>query len=291
MDDKLGLGTMLPAATKGRRKKASPARERLERMLAATVPFLGRYGFYIGLVFCLGWGFFFFKAHYYRQNAAFTIHPREIVVHGNSVLSREYLLDLFGLTKPVNGFALVKSDIVRRLQTQMPLIKQVQMTYEPGKGLEVWVEERTPIARLANGQLPLAVDEEGIFFTYPNSREGYPEISGFDLPEEIEPGMRLQENLKCMLHLIGATAEPAYRLPSRIRRITLLGSHPDDGLLLSLYDGRKIEIAWDGMSDETGFSDGMLKRLEQLAKLLRDPLLSGKRHFNAMAEGRIAVSD
>lgn len=291
MEDHLGFVTALPAAGKSRRKKASPARERLERMVAVTVPFFGQYSFYLGMLAFLTWGFFYFRSHYYQQNAAFTVHPREIEVHGNSVLSREYLLDLFGLNKPTNGFALVHSDIVQRLQTQMPLIKQVQMTYEPGKGLEVWVEERTPLARLANGLLPLAVDEEGVFFTYPNSREGYPEISGFDLPEEIEPGMRLQENLKCMLHLISATAEPTYRLPSRIRRITLLGSHPDDGLLLSLYDGRKIEIAWDGMGEETGFSDGMLKRLEQLAKLLRDPLLSGKRHFNAMAEGRIAVSD
>lgn len=291
MDDKLGFGAPLPASTKSRRKKVSPARERLERMLATSTPFLWRYGFYIVSLFLVFWGTHLLDKHYYLKNNVFTIDPRRIEIHGNSVLSREYLLDLFGLNKPINGFELVKSDLVKRLQTQMPLIKQVQMTYEPSKGLEIWVEERTPIARLANGQLPLAVDEEGIFFTYPNSREGYPEISGFDLPEEIEPGMRLQENLKCMLHLIGASADPAYRLPSRIRRITLLGSHPDDGLLISLYDGRKIEIAWDGMSDETGFSDGMLKRLEQLAKLLRDPLLSGKRHFNAMAEGRIAVSD
>ena len=267
MDDKLGFGAPLPASTKSRRKKVSPARERLERMLATSTPFLWRYGFYIVSLFLVFWGTHLLDKHYYLKNNAFTIDPRRIEIHGNSVLSREYLLDLFGLNKPINGFELVKSDLVKRLQTQMPLIKQVQMTYEPSKGLEIWVEERTPIARLANGQLPLAVDEEGIFFTYPNSREGYPEISGFDLPEELEPGIRLQENLKCMLHLIGASADPAYRLPSRIRRITLLGSHPDDGLLISLYDGRKIEIAWDGMSDETGFSDGMLKRLEQLAKL------------------------
>ena len=289
MEDGLNLNTILPG--KARRKKRSPWAERCEHMIEVSVPFLAKNGFYLALIAVGVLDFLAFKQYYFRENPAFLVQPRDVIVHGNSVLSREMVLETFGLTAPRNGFELVQSEGVHRLQTQMPLLKQVQTTFEPGRGLELWVEERTPIARLANQQQSLAVDEEGVFFAYPRSREGYPEISGFDLPEDIEPSMRLRDNLRCMLHLIAATSEPQYRLPSRIRRVTLLGSDPDDGLLVSLYDGRKIEIAWDGMAVEQGFSDAMLKRLENLGKLLRDPRLSGKRHFNATASDRIAVSD
>ena len=288
---RMDLETGVPTASRRKRKAASPWRARWEKAVQAGLPFLGQYGLYLGLLLLLLIFFGYFKQHYYRRNPVFTIHPREITLHGNAVLSREFLLDLFHLSQPTNSFDLVSSDIIGRLQRDAPLIKQAQMTYEPGKGLEVWVEERTPIARLANNRHALAVDEEGVCFTYPAGRGDYPVISGFDLPEEVEPGMRLQENLKCMLHLISATAEPKYRLPSRIQRVTLLGNHPDDGLLLSLADGRRVMIAWEGMADESGFADGMLRRLEAVARLLRDPLLEGKRNFNAFAPDRVAVSD
>lgn len=249
-------------------------------------------GLLLALPFVVIWIVFLtFVTYYYQKNPAFEVRPQEIAIRGNSTLTRELLLQTFGLSKPVNGFELLKSDIVRRLQRQSPILRHVQMTYSPGRSLELWVEERQPLARLPGDFAPLVVDEEGVVFVYPRPTDGYPVISGFDLPDLLEPGVRLPDGLRCMLHLIAAANAPAYRLPSSIRRVTLLGSDPEDGLAVALADGRRLEVAWEGMGREREASEGMLRRLRNLGVALRSPVNEGKRHFNAMARDFIAVSE
>ena len=236
-------------------------------------------------------GFLTFVSVYYRKNAVFEVRPEDIVVRGNSTVRRDFLLQTFGLSKPCNGFDLLKSDIVERLQRQMPVLKQVQMTYTPGRTLELWVEERTPLARLP-GEFPLLlVDETGAVFRYSRKTEGYPVLSGFDLPDLLEPGARLPEGLHCMLRLIAAANLPAYRLPSSIRRVSLLGTDPEDGLRVTLADGRRVDVAWEGMGREREPSEVMLRRLRNVGTVLRSPVNAGKKHFNAMAKDFVAVSE
>lgn len=281
----------LKAIPKKRRTKKAAAPSPARLAAAKALPWCWRLALWV-LPLAMAWvGGRQFVRVYYRENAVFEVRPEDIIVRGNSTVKRDFLLQTFGLSKPCNGFDLLESDIVRRLQRQMPLLKQVQMTYSPGRSLELWVEERTPLARLQGEFPPLLVDEEGAVFRYPHKTEGYPTLSGFDLPDVLEPGARLPDGLHCMLRLIAAANTPAYRLPSSIRRVSLLGNDPEDGLRVTLADGRRVDMAWENMGREREPSEGMLRRLRNVGMVLRSPVNAGKKHFNAMAKDFVAVSE
>ena len=239
-----------------------------------------------GLAF---WAFLAFRRAYYHDNPAFQVDPHAIELRGNTTLSKEMVLYAFGLNAPTNGFDVVRSDIVPTLRERMPVIKKVTMTYEPPKRLLLDVTERIPIARVA-GVHPLLVDEEGVIFAYPPPYDSYPVITGFDLPNQAEPGARLPENLLCMLRLIAAANEPKYRLPSSIRRVALLDQDPEDGMDATLADGRIVRISWEDMSRPDAPQDGLYTRLLNLKRALGEPKLKGRKFFNAM-HVRIAVSE
>lgn len=275
---------------KRRAKKVAPPGP-VRKALAAAWPWLGRGALWALPFVAAVAGLGVFERKYYRENAVFEVRPEAIIVRGNSTVTRDFLLQTFGLSKPRNGFDLLESDIVERLRRQMPVLKQVQMTYTPGRTLELWVEERTPLARLPGEFPPLLVDDEGAVFRYQRKTDGYPVLSGFDLPDLLEPGARLPEGLHCMLRLIAAANRPEYRLPSSIRRVSLLGTEPEDGLRVTLADGRRVDVAWEGMGREREPSEGMLRRLRNVGTVLRSPVNAGKRHFNAMAKDFVAVSE
>lgn len=236
-------------------------------------------------LFCL------FRARYYFGNGAFLVRPEEIVVRGGTTLTREEVLLNFGLDAERNGFEVMRSDIVARLHTQDPRIRNAEMTFQPGRSLELWVEERTPIARLQSAPL-FVVDEEGVCLRGARSYGDLPTIGGFDLPaSDLAPGHRLPPQTRCMLHLIAAAASEDYRLPGDVRAVSFLYTDADDGLVMTLGDGRRIVIAWPGMAGEEAPQEGMYRRLTNVAMALRNPHLAGKRHFNAMAADAVTVSD
>ena len=243
----------------------------------------------ITLPLCL---FALFRHRYYRQNPAFDVTPEQIAIRGNTMLSRELILQYLGVTGPRNGFDLVQAEIIDRLRHDTPIIKSIQATFTPGLGLEIYIRERMPLARLAHtARPPLVIDDEGVVFMYPRPTGSYPQIGGFDLPGLNEPGSRLPPQLRCMIHLLTAAAMPEYQLPSSIRNIMLLSGDVDDGLVVTLADGRRITISWPGMSTEKELNDGMLKRLRNLGKTLRAPVSANMKHFNAMAPDRVTASE
>lgn len=234
-----------------------------------------------------------FKHCYYNKNQNFMVSPNEIHVSGNATLNKSYILQCFDITEPRNGYELLKSNIVQGLQTKMPILKNAQMTYRPGQSIELWVEERLPLARIA-GDLrpPLVVDDEGVLFMYNRPTNLLPEIGGFDLPDaEMMPGKRLPSSLHCMLRLLMATTDAETTFNSAVKRVTLLGANPDDGLRVTLADGRKIEIAWDKMASETATSEDMIRRLRNISRVLKSPTSAGKMHINAMAIDRVSISE
>jgi cell division septal protein FtsQ len=248
----------------------------------------------VGVVaFCFWGAFKLFVTYYYKRNAAFLVAPEQVHVLGNATVTRDYILQMFDITKPRNGFDLVQSDIVEMLSSHMPNLKSAQMTYTPSKKVELWVEERMPVARVKKDSiLPLVVDEEGVLFRYPRPVNTLPEIGGFDLPdEELMPGKRLPVEFHCMLRLLLKVSDASAYFNSAVKRVTLLGIDPDDGLLILLHDGRKIAIAWENMASETAVSEAMVKRLENVRAALRSSASAGKLHFNAMASDRVSVSD
>lgn len=252
------------------------------------MPLLVRHGVLLLLIIGSVAAFSIFKREYFARNPAFMVKPEEIKIRGNAMLSRELVLKMFHLDSPVNGFDVVRGDMVTRLRKQSPQLKNVQMTYEPGNGLELWVEERSPLARLP-GALPLVVDADGVCFMYPRTRNGYPELRGFDVPDE--PSAQLPETAMCMLRLIAVAIGPKCRFPVSISWVTFIGEEPEDGLRVVLADGRSFVIAWEGMATERSISEGMVRRLQQVATVLRNPLMRGKKHLNAMAINRVAVAD
>lgn len=245
----------------------------------------------LGVLLCLGL-FFGFRSCYYKRNPHFMVAPQAINIMGNATITRAYILECFGMNQPRNGYELVTSDIVERLQTQMPLVKNVQMTYVQGDRVDLWVEERMPLARIAgDNRPPLFVDEEGVIFTFARSSGNYPEIGGFDLPEEMMPGNRLPEQLHCMLRLLLTVSNTAEYFNSAVKRVMLLGLDPDDGLVVTLVDGRKITIAWENMSTETETSEAMLQRIRNVSIALKSNVARGLKHFNAMAADRVTMSE
>jgi hypothetical protein len=175
----------------------------------------------------------------------------------------------------------------------MPILKDAKMSYTAGGTLEIWVEERMPLARLAgNIRPPLVVDDEGVIFTYSRPANTYPEIGGFDLPDdELQPGQKLPESLHCMLRLLQVASDTEKFFPSAVKRVSLLGVSPEDGLKVVLVDGRKIDIAWDNMATEKAVSEDMCVRLRSVARVLRSSVVEGKTHFNAMAADRVTASE
>jgi hypothetical protein len=250
------------------------------------------------LVFCgvciVIWVFFvWFRSAYYKQNDNFMVMPDDIVVRGNSTVTQGYILQCFNINGPRNAYDLVNSDIVPRLRQRMPILKDAKMSYTAGGTLEIWVEERMPLAQIAGDiRPPLVVDEEGMIFIYSRATGGYPEVGGFDLPDEVLcPGQKLPESLHCMLRLLSVASDTTKFFPSAVKRVSLLGIDPDDGLKVTLVDGRKIDIAWDGMATETAISEGMVDRLHKIARVLRSSAAEGMTHFNAMAPDRVTVSE
>lgn len=232
--------------------------------------------------------FHFFRKAYFQDNRDFFIEPKDIRITGNAMLERDHILSIMGLSGPTNALDIVSSELAEKLRTT-PQVKDARVLYTQGV-LWIQLEERTPIARIETSP-PLVVDSEGVTFIYRSStRRNFPEISGFDLPDA-DAGTRIPEEMLCMLHLIEGTNYDECKLPSAIRSISLLGTSVDDGLRVLLRDGRKIDIAWDGMSTEKSLSEAMLRRLRNLRQTLNEPSLEGRTHFNAMAPDRIAISE
>lgn len=289
MSEGLTLRSLLPGKESGKKRKQRKAEPTgFSRVLLQAGGFFFRRIADVVLIVLLITGFFVFKRCYYTTNPAFLVNPADIEIRGNVTLKLEDLKTTFGWNRPMNGFDFVCSEVVAQLKKHNPLIKDIQMTYMPGGKLSLWVEERMPLARLTDQMYRCVVDEEGVVFRYDSPCDGYPEIR---FPEKMNPGSRLPASFNCILHLLAAAAEPETRLPSSIRHVTLLGSDVDDGLLVLLADGRRVRIAWEGMATEVAYSDGMLRRLRNLARVLNNELMLTKRDFNAMAADRVTVVD
>lgn len=277
-----------PAARGGDGERPAP----LRRLLTFLRPWLGA-AVVLALVIGIPWALFgTFRHFYYDTNPEFLVDPADISIYGNTMLSRDVVLQAFGLTKPVNGFGLTGSDdIIRRLSEDMPLLKRAHMTFEPKRGVELWVEERVPLARLAGSRPPMVVDEEGAVFFVPRSG-GYPEIGGFDLTSDLtEPGAVLPANLRCMLSLLSAEQAEANRLPSRIVRVTLVGNDPEDGLTVLLADGCRILIAWPDMERSRAVTPEALEALPGLSRELTvlQQARGSARHTQSDADDRMVA--
>ncbi len=291
-----------PALSKNRQRKKSKPPRRFVEMASAVGRGVLNYSFSLTLLVLGLVGAWFFYHRYYLDNKVYEISPEDITFRGNAVLPRGLVLDCFGLNRAQNGFEILRSDLVARLRSQNPLIRSVQMKFEPPHRLEIWVEERTPVARLMRPTVPgemrpdLAVDRDGYIFAYPKSLQSYPEIGTQAFAKQAEPGDQYPENQRCVLHLLAVASELSFagrigEQSSGIKSVALLSQEPDDGLLVTLRDGRKITIAWANMSTETTISESMRVRLQRLATVMRDPATAGLTHFNAMAEDRVAGSE
>lgn len=232
-----------------------------------------------------------FRHYYFEDNRDFFIEEKDIQITGNAMLTRDHILSILGLNGPTNALEIVSSDLAEKLRAT-PQVKGARVIFSQGV-LRIEIEERTPVARIETSP-PLVVDDEGVTFIYRSAtRKNFPEISGFDLPDA-EAGVRLPDETLCMLRLIKAQTYDECKLPSSIRSIALLGMNVDDGLRVTLRDGRKIDIAWEGMASEKRLSEPsepMLRRLRNLKQTLNDSLLEGRTHFNAMAPSRVTISE
>lgn len=244
-----------------------------------------------------------FKQSYYYENQQFKISippPRksgvvylgeqelqDIEIHGNSLLRREvlegyikeaiyqiYLEKGRRMTydKPVeiSGFELVQSDFVDKLKRYLTSVRDVRMVFDTARRKVVLtIEERQPILRLSVSP-GLVADIDGVVFPPAISTEDHPRMVLRAEDMEIEPGNSLPSCYQCVLHLIDANrrALEHERLPSGIRQVCFRGEEAEDGLLIDLYDGRRIVMLWENMETETVESPKMLELLRDLNRVL-----------------------
>lgn len=249
-----------------------------------------------------------FKQSYYHENPHFkiAIPPprkagvvylgdqtlRDIEIRGNSLLHRDILEGyvkeaiyqiyrekggVIAYDRPVeiSGFDIVQSDLVDKLKRYLASVRDVRMVFETArKKVILTLEERQPILRFAvssmGRQRTLVVDIDGIVFP--------PAILSKDLPQmvlrpeemELEPGNQLPRCYQCILHLVDANrrATENERLPSGIKQVRFYDVAPEDGLIVDLYDGRRIVMVWDNMELETVESPKMLELLRDLNRIL-----------------------
>ncbi len=246
------------------------------------------------LIFVPYGGYRLFHNFYFDKNETFIVRPEEVTIRGNTTVKREIIVQNLALSEPFNGFEYLKSDQMERLRKYMPNIKSARMTYIPTKGIDLYVEERTPLARLNDASL--MVDEEGMLFAMTNATQrSYPTIGGFDITEDLEtPGKLLSSSLHCMLAVLATEQIEENKLPSRIVAVRMLSNSPEDGLRLILADGRRIAIAWPGldrMEPMTGSSIDALRALSTEFAGLRSEKAIAKRSStqadDQVIEGRV----
>lgn len=189
-------------------------------------------------------GFLFLRSPYFAV--------RSVTVEGCVATSPDEILDLAGIRRGVNVFA-VNVDKTRQILECSPLVKTAEVERELPSTIRIKITERTPVALAAAGGKLWLVDADGTVLGEDNGKvPGLVAITGVSRP--LSPGARLENReadaLKC-LRLMGPLTKRS------VSEIRISG----DELVLLLKEG--------GASVFVGSADSALNaRLQSLESVL-----------------------
>lgn len=162
--------------TSAARKKKTYTRKKKRR----SFRFVFLYLLFIGILTMVAFSYKTLNRH--LQNSMTTFKLEDIEISGNSILSKEQILDLCGLEKGAELIKIIPVDVVEHL-IQSPYIKSVSAVRSLPSRLRIVIEERKPVAFIHGRGLNL-IDAEGVLIPVPetNYRWDLPFISGISEP-------------------------------------------------------------------------------------------------------------
>ena len=185
-------------------------------------PHLGKrvYVYFVLLALCIS-GTVILKARWEEH-----VIPRQVVVEGIDILSKDDVLHLMKLPVNVSSYDLDLTTIQQNILANS-FVKSVVVRRDSPDRLLVDVTERTPAAiLLSNGMF--YVDEDGIVLPYLATTEKYdiPVITGLDSAKGIRSGMRLtNQDLLDALQIIRTAKEVSDGLAHSISEIRVRKGH------------------------------------------------------------------
>lgn len=233
----------------------------------------------VGVLALLLW---VFRFCYFQHNPVFTLPSLANVTIEGSDLPADTVLSLLRIEKGMSLFQLDTDALRRKMVEDMPAVKEVAIRLILPDQIAIALEEREPIARVAENRL--YIDMDGVVFNR-RLRAKLPVIEGLGNYMDVQPGAQLPASHRAVLDLAAALQRNKYAF--QVERINF--SDPETPKV-TMSDHRTVALAWDGIETPSPSSvHSMEKQLALLSEVYRSPFSRDRLHFNATVQGRIAV--
>jgi len=193
---------------------------------------------------------FLTTAYVLARSSVFEV--REIIVTGNTSLSRENIVLAAGINPGENIFKLDLKSAAEKIKV-ISMIKSVDMSRHLPRTVEIIVEERKPVALLPVDSGFIQVDDEGFYIQKGNvGLNGLPVITGLEF-EAPSPGGQVKSEK------LGTALEVVRGFPGELLQ-----------LLSEVYTDRDQAVVYtlDGVQCRLGAQTDLKQKGEVLVKIL-----------------------
>jgi len=198
----------------------------------------------------------------YLKNILFVKNPRytiiKIEVQSSGVFSADRFKEYTKIKEGDNMYSFKLKNVQKLFKHKIPNVKEIEIRRQLPDALIVKIMERTPVIRLSR-RSRLCVDRDGYIFAVNGRKLNFlPYISGYEYLS-LRPGGKLTGRSLSAVKLVTLGASGMIDLP-----ITNVNISQEDYIIVFLNNGKKLNIAWKGMDDN---SEESLEELE--TKLMR----------------------
>lgn len=180
-------------------------------------------------------------------------------VTGNSRYSEEELLEAADIAKGANLVTIPAREIARRMEENMPYLKEVRIRRLPPERVIIAVEETVPSGAIRSGSSVWYIDSGGKLLEQVSSNGGYPAITGINIVEpEVGKDFQVSEEdslkAKGLRGLLSALTEK--KMLDKVDQIDITSA----SYLTMHYDNR-LTVKM-GLNDDFAYDIRMLQHLE-----------------------------
>ena len=162
----------------------------------------------------------------------------QISVEGNWLLTRKEVVNQSGLETGGNLFEADLSAATVGLESH-PMIRNALLMRRPPVGLEIWIEERRPLALISTPEGLLGIDEGATTFPLPQVPLDLPTVTGIEARGETEQ-TEVLKNLTAFLKDLEATAPVFLNEVSEIHAESSL-----EARVLTVGDGLELRMRFE----------------------------------------------
>jgi len=213
----------------------------------------------------------------------------QVTCTDGTMVKRGTILDRFGIRNGTN-LADIDFDLKRReILRDIPNIRAISVTRRLPNRVDIAVEERRPVVRLAIHARPgvsgRVADTEGVVFTCRRGTGMLPTIR--EKVRAVTPvGQRLTGRALAALRLVETASD------ARFAALGILDADiaKQDFIVATLGDYATLKVAWDGMDDPTDANQtNLVVRLDQVLKTVKntDSVGAGTKVWNATIPNRV----